>query len=375
MKILHVGKFYSPIEGGIESITRFVVETLRGNVQRIISFNNSRTAVDDDVDTVPVVRASSSGVVASQPLSLKYFFELRRSIRMFQPDVVHFHYPNPLGALYLLLSIRKENKLIVHWHSDVVAQSFLHSLFSPVERFLLKRSDAIIATSPLYRDASRQLRRHREKVTVIPCSIDETRLDLSDSEDVKVEEIRKEYGGKPIVFFIGRHVEYKGIRYLLEAERLVKRDCVFVIAGQGPLTALLKEEFKSSRIHWIGRLDDGQMRLYYHAASIFAFPSITRNEAFGVVLAEAMYCGCPPVTFTIDGSGVNWVSQNGVTGIEVANRDVVAYAAAIDRVLSDSGLLRTYSDNGVSRVNEMFTGRRVADMYLRLYESLVASAT
>ena len=45
---------------------------------------------------------------------------------------------------------------------------------------------------------------------------------------------------------------------------------------------------------------------------IFCFPSITRNEAFGIALAEAMYCGKPAVTFTIEGSGVNFVSLDGV---------------------------------------------------------------
>ena len=104
MRILHLGKFYSPIEGGIESINRFVVESLKGdNVQRIISFNDNNLTIEDDVDGVPVIRASSKGIVASQPLSLKYFFEIKRNIRLFHPDVIHFHYPNPLGALYKLV--------------------------------------------------------------------------------------------------------------------------------------------------------------------------------------------------------------------------------------------------------------------------------
>lgn len=53
---------------------------------------------------------------------------------------------------------------------------------------------------------------------------------------------------------------------------------------------------------------------------MFAFPSVTKNEAFGVALAEAMYCYTPAVTFTIEGSGVNWVNLNGITGIEVSQR-------------------------------------------------------
>ena len=86
-------------------------------------------------------------------------------------------------------------------------------------------------------------------------------------------------------------------------------------------------------MHFVGRLSDEDLKLYHYAAFVFAFPSITKNEAFGVALAEAMYCGTPAVTFTIPGSGVNWVPPNGETGIEVPNGDDKAYAKAIDTLL------------------------------------------
>ena len=97
------------------------------------------------------------------------------------------------------------------------------------------------------------------------------------------------------------------------------------------------------------------MKLYHYAASVFVFPSITKNEAFGVALAEAMYCGTPAVTFTIPGSGVNWVSLNGETGIEVPNGDDKAYAKAIDTLLGDDELRMRYAENARKRVKENFT--------------------
>lgn len=373
MKILHIGKFYSPIEGGIESINRFIVDTLSDDYeQRVLSFNSAKSSVEDEVKRVPVVRAGIHGVVASQPISIRYYVEMHRYVRMFKPNVIHFHYPNPLGALYLLLCIRRENKLIVHWHSDVVAQKLLQPFVAPIERKLLKRADAVIATSPNYLEASDALQRVKEKVSVIPCSIDEQRWHLKPGDEARIAEIKARYGGKPIVFFIGRHVEYKGIKFLLEAEKLMKQDCALVIAGQGPLTAELKTNYQSPRIHWVGRLSDDEMRCYYHAASIFAFPSITRNEAFGVVLAESMYCGCPSVTFTIKGSGVNWVSVNGETGIEVENSDYKAYATAVDRLLSDDVLREKLSGNAIKRVKELFSKEVVEKAYREIYNRLLA---
>ena len=370
MRILHIGKFYAPIEGGIESITRFVVESLKGHSSRVFSFNNCNRSCEDDVDEIPVIRCSSWGILASQPLSLIYYFHLRRIVRMFHPDVIHFHYPNPLGALYMLLVIGKHRKLVVHWHSYVVAQRLLRHFVKPIEIRLLRRADAIIATSPNYVEASPFLSRFRNKTTIIPNSINEQELDLKPGEEAEVERIRAKYGGKPIVFFLGRHVEYKGLEYLLEAERLISRDCVFLIAGQGPLTGRLKSQFHSNRLHWLGRVSEAEKRLYYHAASIFAFPSITRNEAFGVVLAEAMYCQCPAVTFSINGSGVNWVSLDDETGIEVKERNPQAYAQAIDRLLGDDSLRQELGRRAKKRVCAFFSAETVSNQYRKLYTIL-----
>lgn len=289
---------------------------------------------------------------------------------MFRPDVVHLHYPNPLAAFFLLL-IKKKYKLIVHWHSDIVAQNIIHKFITPIEEKILKNADLIIATSPNYLAASKYLQKYRNKVTVIPCSINETRFQLREDDQSIVERIRSTYDNKPIVFFIGRHVEYKGLVHLLEAEKLIDEDCVVLIAGQGPLTEELRERYTSNRIKWLGRLSDAELKYYYHAASLFAFPSITRNEAFGVVLAEAMYCNCPAVTFTIEGSGVNWVSINGETGIEVPNGNSKELAKAIDKLLKDPNLRIKYANNARKRVESLFTSSKVKDLYKSAYATLL----
>lgn len=100
------------------------------------------------------------------------------------------------------------------------------------------------------------------------------------------------------------------------------------------------------------------------AADVFAFPSVTKNEAFGVVLAEAMYCRTVPVTFTIKGSGVNWVSINGETGLEVENGNSEAFGKAIDLLLLNDKLRIDLAENAHKRVVDMFTMDTV-QMYLQ----------
>ena len=106
------------------------------------------------------------------------------------------------------------------------------------------------------------------------------------------------------------------------------------------------------------------------ACDIFCFPSITKNEAFGIALAEAMAYAKPAVTFTIEGSGVNYVSLNGLTGIEVENRNVAAYAEAIKKLASDAQLRKTYGENAKRRVEELFTNEKFTQNVNYLLESL-----
>ncbi|MBD5322713.1 MAG: glycosyltransferase [Bacteroides sp.] len=369
MKILHIGKYYPPFVGGVESITHFVIESLPDAKHTVVSFNRSAETVTESSGDIVIIRAGVSGTFASQPVSFRYFNEIRRVIRTVKPDIVHFHYPNPLGALYILL-LRKKFKLVVHWHSDIIAQRFMSKFVRPIERRILDRADAIIVTSPGYKEFAFHSQLYRIKLTMIPCSINERSFELVDSDKAKVNVIRQRYGGKKIVLFLGRHVRYKGLRYLLEAEKLVKEDCVFLIGGDGPLTESLKREFVSERIHWLGQLSDHDRKLYYSASDIYAFPSVTRNEAFGVALLEAMYCGCPPVTFTIPRSGVNWVSINNHTGLEVENRNVVEYAYTLDRLLKDDELRARLADNARQRVRQFFIKDVVSRQYKDLYKRL-----
>jgi rhamnosyl/mannosyltransferase len=114
----------------------------------------------------------------------------------------------------------------------------------------------------------------------------------------------------------------------------------------------------SDRIKFIGRIPNEYLRCYYYASDIFGFTSCTKQEAFGIALAEAMYCGSVPVTFTIEGSGVNWVSIKNETGLEVPLGDVKAYAAAVDKLLSDRDLYMQYATAGKERIIQMFTSER-----------------
>ena len=370
MRILHVSKYYSPYLGGVENICKYLVEGAVNHETAVVCFNDKCKDVIEEVNGHKVYRVATWVNVARQALSLSYFWVLKKAIREFKPDVIQFHWANPFPAWVLLCVIPKNVKLIIHWHMDIIKQKHIYPFIKPVETALLKRADMVCVTSPQYREGSLPLQPFKSKVRVVQNAMDEDNFILRDGDVEKINAIKAKYGNKPIVFFIGRHIQYKGLPHLIEAEKYVKSDCVFVIAGSGPLSDELKAQCKSSRVHFVGRLSDEDLKLYHYAASVFAFPSVTKNEAFGVALAEAMYCGTPAVTFTIPGSGVNWVSQNGETGIEVPNGDDEAYAEAVDKLIEDKNLNKKYGVAGHQRVVENFTIPKMMAAQEKCYKEL-----
>ena len=158
-----------------------------------------------------------------------------------------------------------------------------------------------------------------------------------------------------LCFGMGRHVPYKGYTYLIQASKLLDDRFSICIAGKGPLTESLKEEAKDDpKVEFLGRVSDEDMIAYYMACDIFCFPSVTKNEAFGIALAEGMYFEKPAITFTIPGSGVNYVSIANETGIECPNGDVKAYAKALKKLAEDEKIRVKYGVYAKKRVKENF---------------------
>lgn len=354
-RVLHISKFYYPYHGGIEVVCQDIVEGLTNCENKVLCFNDGKNDEVGTVNGVEVIRCGCFANIASQPLSCSYYRHLKYLLEVWQPDAIHFHLPNPFVAILLLPLLKPKVKLILHWHLDIYKQKFLYLFIKKMERKLLERADYIIVTSEKYREHSLPLRDFSDKTEVIHNAINVDAFKLREEDKEQIKKIKERYHGLPIVFFVGRHVPYKGLKYLLEAERFIQRKCVILIGGTGPLTKELKASTNSKRVIFLGGMQQDTLRQYMYAADIFAFPSISKNESFGIALAEGMYCKAVPVTFTISDSGVNFVSLKNVTGLEVKNRDVRQYATAIDKLLLDKSLRDRLAEAAHQRVERLFT--------------------
>ena len=355
-KILHISKYYYPFVGGIEQIARDCINALKDEYeQKVICFNHESGNQQDAVDGVEVIRCGCQLKVSSQALSVSYGKKLKEVITEFQPQYIIFHYPNPFVSHYLLKYISKDTKLIIYWHLDIIKQKFLKCFFEGQNIRLLERANRVVATSPNYIEGSKYLSLYKGKCVVVPNCINEERMKKTENSEKLASEIRERNKGKIICLAVGRHTKYKGFEYLIKASRLLDNQFHIYISGKGQLTKRLQRLAKGdSKIEFLGQIDDDTLKGYLSATDIFCFPSITKNEAFGVALAEAMYYGKPAVTFTIPGSGVNYVNKNKESGLEVPNCDVEEYAKAINQLAKNQELQIKYGQAGKQRVIDNF---------------------
>lgn len=359
LKVVHVGKFYPPYSGGMESHLATLCGELVNDVDlRVIVANDGRETVSETVDGVPVLRIGTALWISSATVNPGMAAAIRES----RADVVHLHHPNPTGVLSYLASGSRA-PLVVTYHSDIVRQRVLRTLFSPVQHRFLRRAHAIIASSPDYAASSPVLQRHADRVRVIPFGIRPDDAGTPDSATVAM--LRERYGAR-VVLAVGRLVYYKGFDYLVRAMDSV--DGHLVIVGDGPmhgeLERLAAEHGIADRVTLAGRVDS--VASHYAAADVFALPATARSEAFGLVQLEAMAAGLPVVNTQIP-SGVPFVSRDGQTGLTVPPRDPAALAAALTRLLDDAGLRTRLGRAARERVSTEFSAERMARDTLALY--------
>lgn len=369
--IVHLGKYYSPDSGGIESVTKCLAEgaARHGHEVSVIVFEKSRALPVDSINGVRVRRSPISRVYSSQPLGLQYFFDCLRFAR--RADIIHLHYPNILAMLCLFF-IPLRVKVLLHWHSDVLNKGIFGYLVRPLEFLLLLRSNVIVATSQVYADASRSLSSFKEKIKIVPIGV--KRQGNGTSRAVIPTELASKIRGRRIVLSVGRLVPYKGFDVLIDAMAQIDESCIAVIVGDGPLFEKLRRIVDGrglgDRVLLLGKVDGQTLQSLFENAFVFCLPSLYRAEAFGVVLVEAMSCGVPVIASDIPGSGVTWVNQHGVTGFNFPVGDASALASCCEMVIASNSLRNFLSQEAHRRFLEEFTEERsiarVNDIYLDL---------
>ncbi|MSU36127.1 MAG: glycosyltransferase [Pedosphaera sp.] len=371
VKILELGKFYAPERGGIETLLRSLCEGFVGlgaEVDCVVANRTFRT-VHETLAGVRVHRLASWREAMSISLTPRYPFATRR----FRADLWHAHFPNPLADLAAVFGPRR-TPLILSWHSDIVRQKAALRFYLPLQRALLRRATRIVVATPYHLEYSSYLPEFGSKCVVIPYGLNLDRFELDADGRARVASLRREAGGRRILLNVGRLVGYKGHRYALLALQQLP-SAVLWLVGTGPLEfelrALAGELGVTDRVRFWGDISDKDLPRFFHACDVFVFPSISPNEAFGLVQVEAMACGKPVIACQLR-SGVPYVCGDGISGLTVPPANPDGLADAVNRLLSNDAYCLQLGAAGRRRAHAEFSELVMVQRYWDLIKDLVA---
>ena len=376
-RILHLGKFFPPDRGGIESATASAVTAaLRSGYEvTVLCFSQAAKSQPECLEHWPTqvgvatLHRMSAITISSQPLSWLY---VRRGLQLaHDAEIVHLHFPNILAAM-MAAHLPSRVRLVVHWHSDVVGKGWLGRLVAPWVHRMLRRADAVICTSANYAAASPVLAPYADRIHTVPLGVpDPSQSSASCRLPVAIQRWLR---GRQMVLSVGRLVPYKGFDVLINAAAHLPGDAAVVIVGDGPcrvpLQQLIESLGLSSKVMLAGHVDaEGLAALFSHA-TVFALASNLKSEAFGVVLVEALAHALPVVACNIEGSGVPWVNQHETTGFNVPVNDPLALGQACQRLLSETELRVRLSSNARARYETTFSQSITDAQLMAVYASV-----
>jgi len=152
-------------------------------------------------------------------------------------------------------------------------------------------------------------------------------------------------------------------------------DADLVMIGAGPLGDELRDMAGDAgiadRVTFLPPVDQDELTAWYHAADVFALPSVARSEAFGLVQIEAHAAGTPVVSTDLT-TGVPYANLDGVTGLTVPVGDSAALAAALLTLLADDELRQRLGAQAKKRALTQFTIPRMVDSTIAVYNEAIA---
>ncbi len=294
-------------------------------------------------------------------LVLRAVFVIRRS----GCDVVHL---NNLLNIQLAIAIAAQicARPCVSVHQDFEYRSHL-------VKFIAKRMSRHIAISKAIAQDLLSLGIGQEKITIIHNCFDSSRFSVTGAKSNFSELLGLSDEAK-VILFAGRLVEWKGADLFIEAMSQVTENVgtvVGVIVGEGSPQYL-------AELHRIGERLEASSKLFFlpyqnelapllRAATLFVHTP-KRPEPFGMVVIEAMACGCPVIS--VREGGPLDIIESGIDGMLVRPRNVSALGAGIHDLVGDKRLRDRIGFAAVKTVQK-FNLENCTSQYVSIYKSLV----
>jgi glycosyltransferase involved in cell wall biosynthesis len=319
----------------------------------------------------------------------KAYGDLKKLIKTFRPHIVHTHAAKP-GAIGRLAASASDVPVIVHTFHGHVFHSYFNRATSrfyiETERFLARRSDAIVAISNQQKQELTEVFHiaPEEKVRVIPLGFDLDRFQVNQSE--KRQAFRREFGlqeDEIAIGIVGRLVPIKNHPFFLEAVHYVltrtsKKVRAFII-GDGETRASLERMALEKGIPFSTEKDRVHTRSLVFTSWRSDVDVITAgldvvcltsfNEGTPVSLIEAQAANKPIVATRV--GGIQDIVLEGKTALLSDSTDSRTFASHLLRLVEDDALRNRLGAASSSYVMQRFSYHRLVNDMASLYKELL----
>lgn len=306
------------------------------------------------------------------PYIISGFFKCIFVCKKFKPDIIHAHWPFPHAYIALGASKLFGIPLVLNFHGAELMLARKKKWVRPLLKFAIGRAQAVFANSSFTASLVQAI-----KPTFVELSPYGTTLESN------ANEFQNNLDKKFKILFVGRHIERKGIRYLIESAKYLPHNKFEIrIVGTGDLTAQLQkfanklaENFAPNiaDIIFTGKLLPGALANEYKNANVFVLPAIVDSkgdtEGLGVVLIEAMELGLPVVASDV--GGISDVVIDGKTGLLVQQKNAIALAEAFKRLESNPQLTKDLVTGAKKRISECFSWEGIIKRQIAVYNKIV----
>ncbi len=294
-------------------------------------------------------------------------------------NLIHAHWILPQGFNAVILGklFRKPTVVTVHGGDIFGLQGKILSCF---KRWVLENASAVTVNSDFTKTAVLSLTTKIRVLTKIPMGVSTKPLTLH--EQTKIDLIRKKYkkADAPLVIFVGRIVEEKGVGDLIEAMRFILQelpDTQCLIAGEGQDKAKFQSYCTGlgleSNVHFLGWIPFEEVPFYLAAADFFIGPSKTSVngsvEAQGLTFLEAMAAGTVVIAAASGGIKESVIHQQ--TGYLVNEGSPRQIAEVVLSVINDNSKLGDVAKRATLHVQENFSRNIVAEKFNNLFADLI----
>ena len=348
-KVIHIYKTYNPFtQGGVEtyidSLIGYQYSKFEHNLLSIGNVNHSN-------DKKKIFKKSFS--FKSDIISFQLFFYLYKKVSR-KKVILHLHTPWP--SMELFLHFLGFENIVVTYHSDIVRQKFINFFYKSINIKLLTKDNIkkIIVTSNVYFETSKILKNlPKSKIKIIPIGIRSLIFPLKNSVNNQ----------KKNILFIGSNRSYKGIDLL---ERLInEKKYNIIIIGSN-----LKKFRKFKNVKLYENINEVDKEKILSNSYLLLMTSISRNEAFGIVLVEALRSGIPIISPNIN-SGVSWINKHNETGYQYETNNFDDMCNKINKLLKiDEQSYNKMSNNAQIRYERYFKLSKMITEIEKIYSSI-----